>query len=53
MWVYIQTEPQLFTVGHYDPNGEFHPDSDHTTTEEAGDRVRYLNGGKTLKKEEK
>ena len=51
MWVYIRTDSQLFTVGHHDPNGKWHTDSDHTTKEEAGDRVHYLNGGTTLKKE--
>ena len=51
MWVYIRTDSQLFTVGHHDPNGKWHTDSDHTTKEEAADRVHYLNGGTTLKKE--
>lgn len=45
-WVYIQSEPQLYTVGFYSPNGEWHTDSDHSNREDAGKRVHYLNGGK-------
>ncbi len=44
-YVYIKSEPQLWTVGFYDPKGEWHPDSDHDNREEAADRVAYLNGG--------
>lgn len=48
MWVYIQTESgsygDLFTVGFYDPEGAFQPDSDHKTREDAAKRVAYLNG---------
>lgn len=43
-WVYIKTEPGLWTVGFYAPDGEFHSDSDHNSKEEAGERVHYLNG---------
>lgn len=45
-WVYIQTEPQLFTVGFFTPNGDWHTDSDWGSREEASKRVHYLNGGK-------
>jgi len=45
-WVYRQTEPHLFTVGFYSPDGEWHPESDWSTRQEAADRVHYLNGGK-------
>jgi hypothetical protein len=45
MYVYIQSEPGLYTVGFYDPQGGWHPDSDYATTKEAADRVHYLNGG--------
>ncbi len=45
MYVYIQSEPGLYTVGFYDPSGTFVPESDWRTTEEAAARVRYLNGG--------
>ena len=48
MWVYIQTEtnPDLFTVGFYSPDGKWNPDSDFSTRKEAADRVAYLNGSK-------
>jgi hypothetical protein len=45
-WIYIKSEPGLYTVGFYAPDGEWHPDSDHTDREEAAKRVHYLNGGK-------
>jgi hypothetical protein len=45
MWVYIKSEPGLFTVGFYDPSGKWHPDSDHQSEEDAARRVHYLNGG--------
>lgn len=45
MYVYIRSEPRLFTVGFYDPSGKWHPDSDHVESEDAAKRVRYLNGG--------
>lgn len=45
MWVYINSEPGLWTVGFYSPDGKWHPDSDWGTSEEAGARVHYLNGG--------
>ncbi len=44
MYVYIQTEPGLFTVGFYDPSGRWYPDSDHADRESAAARVAYLNG---------
>ena len=46
MYVYIKSEKQLWTVGFYSPDGEWHPESDHESTESAAARVRYLNGGK-------
>ena len=45
-WVYVTSEPGLFTVGFYDPNGKWHADSDHSSREEAAKRVHYLNGGR-------
>lgn len=45
-WVYLMSEPGLFTVGYYDPSGKWHSDSDHDTREAAAARVNYLNGGK-------
>ena len=35
MYCYIQSEPQLWTVGFYSPDGTWHPDSDHANKEEA------------------
>jgi len=45
MWVYIRSEPNLYTVGFYSPSGEWHTDSDHGDREDAARRVHYLNGG--------
>lgn len=45
MYVYVQSEPGLWTVGHYDPSGEFIPESDHHRSDDAAQRVHYLNGG--------
>jgi len=46
MWVYITSEPGLYTVGFYSPDGKWHTDSDHESKKEAADRVHFLNGGK-------
>ena len=46
MWVYIRSEPGLWTVGFYDPDGKFQPDSDHDNISDAAERCHYLNGGK-------
>lgn len=45
-YVYIRTEPNLWTVGFYDPDGKWQAESDHNSTEEAAKRVNYLNGEK-------
>ena len=45
MWVYKQTEPSLWTVGFYTPDGTWEPESDHGSSSEAAERVHYLNGG--------
>lgn len=47
-YVYIQSEPTLWTVGHYDPAGKWHPVSDHDSPGEAGERVCILNGGTSV-----
>lgn len=44
-WVYVRSEPQLWTVGFYSPDDEWISDSDHGSRGEAADRVRWLNGG--------
>ena len=45
MYIYKQSEPGLWTVGFYSPDGQFHPESDHESEEGAAGRVHYLNGG--------
>lgn len=49
MYVYIQSEPSLWTVGHYDPSGDWHPESDHSSPEGAAKRVNWLNGANDVK----
>ncbi len=44
MYVYIKSEPYLYTVGFYAPDGKFNPESDHDVREEAAQRVAWLNG---------
>jgi len=44
MYVYVQSEPGLWTVGFYDPQGKWHTDSDHVSKREAANRVAWLNG---------
>lgn len=43
-YVYIRSEPQLYTVGHYDPAGAWHAESDWCDSERAAERVAWLNG---------
>lgn len=44
-YVYVKTEPGLWTVGHYHPAGDWQSESDHGSKDEAAARVHYLNGG--------
>lgn len=46
MYVYVQSEPSLWTVGFYAPDGTWHTDRDYDTQAEAAQRVHYLNGGR-------
>lgn len=46
-YVYIRSEPGLLTVGFYAPDGKWQSESDHDSIESAGQRVSYLNGGKS------
>jgi len=47
MYVYIRCKSEmLWTVGFYDPRGEWHPESDWETPEKAAERVHWLNGGR-------
>lgn len=43
-YVYIQTEPKLWTVGFYRPDGKFETDSDYPDQERAAMRAAWLNG---------
>ena len=45
MYVYRKFDPDCYTVGHYEPGGEFIPESDWPTSEQAAARVAFLNGG--------
>jgi hypothetical protein len=52
MWVYLQSETPgednsdgLWTVGFYAPDGEWIPEMDCKSVEEAAARVSWLNGG--------
>ena len=47
-YVYIASEPGLWTVGFYEPNGRWEAESDHDNEEGAAARVHYLNGGAAL-----
>jgi hypothetical protein len=44
MYVYIRSEPGLWTVGFYTPDDKWNPESDHNSSEEAAKRVAWLNG---------
>lgn len=44
MYVYIRTEPGVWTVGFYKPNGTWEAESDYDNREDAAKRVAYLNG---------
>ena len=51
-YVYIQSEPRLWTVGFTDGGGKWQPDSDHGSREEAATRVHYLNGGGSARQDD-
>lgn len=51
-WVYLQSEPGLWTVGYYDPNGRWYADSDHGSREEAAQRVAWLNGASKVQEDD-
>lgn len=44
-YVYVNSEPGLWTVGFYEPDGRWIAESDHDKREKAADRVHWLNGG--------
>ena len=43
-YVYIRSEPGLWTVGFYRPDGSWVPESDHDDQDQAANRVAWLNG---------
>ncbi len=45
MYVYLNSYKGLWTVGFYSPNGEWIPESDWKSSEQAAARVSWLNGG--------
>ena len=50
MYVYINSEPGLWTVGFYRPSGSWEAESDHDSRESAAERVAWLNGEAKLVK---
>ncbi len=50
MYVYINSEPGLWTVGFYSPDGFWQAESDHTDAEKAAEKVAWLNGGVVIEK---
>lgn len=44
-YVYQRSEPGLWTVGYYLPDGKWVPESDHGNEDKAAGRVHWLNGG--------
>ena len=45
-WLYILSEPHLWTVGFHSPDGTWVAESDHDSPGKAAERVNFLNGGK-------
>ena len=46
MYVYVKSEPGLWTVGFYDPKGKWVAESDHDNPRDAAERVAWLNGSR-------
>ena len=46
MYVYLKSDPALWTVGFYKPDGTWEAESDHTSQDEAAKRVAWLNGSR-------
>jgi len=44
MYVYLNSEPGLWTTGFFDPDGKWHFDKDFYKKEDAAKRVAWLNG---------
>ena len=45
MYVYIQSDTDVWAVGFYDPKGIWISESNHESPDKAADRVNWLNGG--------
>lgn len=45
-WVYIRSETNVWTVGFYDPAGNWQPESDWGNPQYAASRCAWLNGSK-------
>jgi len=52
MYTYIRSEPGLWTVGSYDPEGKWMPESDTNNVNYAAARVNWLNGGPSAEPKE-
>ena len=50
MYVYLRSEPQLWTVGFYTPSGEWVSESDYECRDDAAERVHCPNCGAELPK---
>ena len=46
-YVYIRSEPGLWTVGFYRPDGKWEPESDWDSTDKAAARAAFLMGGES------
>jgi hypothetical protein len=44
-YVYVRSESEIWTVGFYDPQGNWEPEQDCSSSQEAAERVHWLNGG--------
>jgi hypothetical protein len=44
MYVYLNSEPGLYTAGFHSADGRWHPESDHDAEDKAARRVAELNG---------
>ena len=49
-YVYVKSEPGLWTVGFYDPDGEWHSHMDTDDRDEAAGEVAKLNGSGDMAK---
>lgn len=47
MYVYVNSEPGLWTVGFYDPKEKWHAESDHSDSNKAAERCAWLNGSRS------